>query len=278
MRNNSTISNFTISRTPTNKYYVSIQVEREYKPSSKTDKSIGIDLGISSLLTLSDGTTIPNNHYIDKYANKLAIAQRHLSRKKYGSHSYNRQRIKVAKLQEKIANSRKDYLHKLTNDLVKQYDTICIEDLDNKEMKSKDLKKDETRKSRTNLNRNLSDVSFGMFKTLLTYKSDWNNKTLIKVNKYYPSSKLCHNCGYKKTSLTLSDRVWTCPICNTTHNRDLNAAINILNEGLNSLSSGTDDYTDGAHVSSPTTVEEAIFFYSGEWAKKSEARKSLVCG
>ena len=181
-------------------------------------------------------------------------------------------------IQEKIANSRKDYLHKLTSDLVKQYDTICIEDLDNKEMKSRDLRSNEYRKQRSSLNRNLSDVSFGMFKDLLTYKSDWNNKTLIKVNQYYPSSKLCHNCGYKKTSLTLSDRVWTCPVCNTTHNRDLNAAINILNEGLKtiSLSSGINDYTDGAHVSSPTTVEEAIFFYSGEWAKKSEATKSLV--
>ena len=273
-----TIKNFTITRTPSNKYYVPIQVEKEYEPIDKTNNSIGIDHGISSLLTLSDGTTIPNNHYIDKYANKLAVAQRHLARKKYGSHSYNRQRIKVARLEERIANSRKDYLHKLTNNLVNKYGTICIEDLDNIEMKSKDFKKDETRKSRTNLNRNLSDVSFGMFKSLLTYKSDWNNKTLIKVNKYYPSSKTCHICGYKKTSLTLSEREWTCPICHTTHNRDLNAAINIHNEGikLNSLSLGINDYTDGAHVSSPMTVEEPIFFYSGEWAKKSEATKSLV--
>ena len=271
-----TIRNFTISRTPTNKYYVSIQVEKEYKPSNNTDKSIGIVLGISNLLTLSDGTTIPNNHYIDKYANKLAIAQRHLSRKKRGSHSYNRQRIKVARLEEKIANSRKDYLHKLTNDLVHKYDTICIEDLDNKEMKSRELRSNEYRKQRSSLNRNLSDVSFGLFKSLLTYKSDWNNKTLIKVNKYYPSSKTCHICGYKKIDLSLSDRYWTCPICNTLHNRDYNAAINILNEGLNSLSLGTNDYTDGALLTSPKTIEEPIFFYSGEWAMKSEATKSLV--
>ena len=113
-------------------------------------------------------------------------------------------------------------------------------------MKSKDLRFNEYRKQRSSLNRNLCDVSFGLFKTLLAYKSDWNNKTLIKVNKYYPSSKTCHICGYKKTDLTLSDREWICPICHTTHNRDYNAAINILNEGLNSLSSGTDDYTDGA--------------------------------
>ena len=276
------ISNFTITRTPTNKYYVSIQVEKDYKPLNKSidtldiSKSIGIDVGIESLLTLSNGTIIPNNKYIDKYSIKLAKAQKHLSRKKYGSSNYNKQRLKVAKLQEKIANSRKDYLHKLTSNLIKQYDYICIEDLDNKNMKSKRLRIGEYRKTRSSLNRNLSDVSFGMFKQLLTYKANWNNKQLIKVNKYYPSSKLCHICGYKKTDLTLNDRVWTCPICNTTHNRDYNASINILNEGLKSLSLGTNDYTDGANILSPTMISEPIFSYLGELAMKSEATKSLV--
>ena len=272
-----TIKNFTISRTPSNQYYVSIQVEKEVEAVHKTNKSIGIDLGIESLLTLSDGTTIENNHYIDKYSKKLAKAQRHLSRKKVGSNSYNRQRMKVARLQEKISNSRKDYLHKITSNLIKQYDTICIEDLDNKNMKSRDLRPNEYRKQRSSLNRNLSDVSFGLFKSFLTYKSDWNNKQLIKVNKYYPSSKLCHICGYKKTDLTLNDRVWTCPICHTTHNRDYNAAINILNEGirLNSLSLGTNDYTDGATQLSSTIVSESIFTYYDDVALKSEAINSL---
>ena len=277
-----TISNFTITRTPSNKYYVSIQVEKDYEPLNKSidtldsSKSIGIDLGIESLLTLSDGTIIPNNKYIDAYAYKLAKAQKHLSRKKHGSNGYNKQRLKVAKLQEKISNSRKDYLHKITTNLIKQYDYICIEDLDNKQMRSKDLRKDETRKSRTNLNRNLSDVSFGMFKQLLTYKANWNNKSIIKVDRFYPSSKLCHICGYKKIDLSLSDRTWLCPICNTTHNRDLNASINILNEGLKSLSLGTNDYTDGANTLSPTMISEPIFSYLGELAMKSEATKSLV--
>ena len=271
-----TISNFTITRTPANKYYVSIQAEREYEPVNKTNKSIGIDLGIENLLTMSDGTTISNNKYIDAYSNKLAKAQKHLLRKKHGSNSYNKQRIKVAKLQEKIANSRHDYLHKITSNLIKQYDYICIEDLDNKQMKSKRLRNGEYRKTRSSLNRNLSDVSFGTFKSYLTYKASWNNKQLIKVNKYYPSSKLCHICGYKKIDLSLSDRTWLCPVCKTTHNRDYNASINILNEGLRSLSLGTNDYTDGATYNSSMMVSEPIFKYLDEVAMKSEATKSLV--
>ena len=143
-------------------------------------------------------------------------------------------------------------------------------------MRSKDLRKDETRKSRTNLNRNLSDVSFGMFKQLLTYKANWNNKSIVSVDRYYPSSKLCHICGYKKIDLSLSDRTWLCPICNTTHNRDYNASINILNEGLRSLSLGTGDYTDGATYNSSMMVSEPIFKYLDEVAMKSEAAKSLV--
>jgi len=273
-----TISNFTITRTPTNKYYVSIQVEKEYEPQDKKDKYVGIDLGIENLLTLSNGTVIPNNRYIDTYAVKLAKAQKHLSRKKYGSHSYNRQRIKVAKIQEKISNSRKDYLHKITTNLIRQYDTVCIEDLNNRQMKTAELKDGQFRRERQSLNRNLSDVSFGIFKTLLSYKCEWNDKTLIKVNRYYPSSKNCHICGYKMIDLSLSNRTWLCPVCNTTHNRDLNASINILNEGLRikSLSSGTGDYTDGAAQESSMIVSEPIFSYLDEAVMKSEATKSLV--
>ena len=177
--------------------------ERDYEPIKESidtldiSKSIGVDVGIENLLTMSNGGVIDNLKNISKYSKDLAKAQEHLSRKKHGSSSYNKQRIKVAKLQEKIANSRKDYLHKITTNLIKQYDYICIEDLDNKNMKSKKLRIGEYRKSRSSLNRNLSDVSFGMFKELLTYKANWNNKQLIKINKYYPSSKLCHICGYK---------------------------------------------------------------------------------
>ena len=166
-------------------------------------------------------------------------------------------------------------MHKITTNLIKQYDYICIEDLDNKNMKSKKLRIGEYRKSRLSLNRNLTDVSFGMFKQFLTYKANWNNKTVIKVNKYYPSSKLCHICGYKKIDITLKDRSWTCPICNTRHNRDYNASINILNEGLKSLSLGTSDYTDGATYKSSMMVSEPIFSYLGELAMKSEVTKSL---
>jgi len=273
------IRNFTITKTPANKYYVSIQVEKEYEHLDKKDEAVGIDLGIENLLTLSNGRVISNNRYIDNYASKLAKAQKHLSRKKYGTHSYNRQRIKVAKIQEKITNSRHDYLHKITTNLIKQYGTICIEDLDNKEMITTDLKENEFRRERQSLNRNLTDVSFGTFKTLLSYKCEWNDYHLIKVNKYYPSSKTCHICGYKKIDLSLSDRTWLCPICNTVHNRDLNASINILNEGLrikSSLSLGTNDYTDGAAYNSSFETRELTSFCLDETVMKSEATKSLA--
>ena len=115
-----------------------------------------------------------------------------------------------------------------------------------------------------------------MFKQLLTYKANFNNKSIITVDRFYPSSKLCHICGYKKIDLSLSDRSWICPICNTTHNRDYNASINILNEGLKSLSLGTSDYTDGANILSPIMISEPIFSYLGELVTKSEATKSLV--
>ena len=227
---------------------------------------------------MSDGTVIPNNKYLLKYSKQLSKAQKHLSRKKYGSASYNRQRLKVSRIQEKISNCRHDYLHKITSDLIHKYDIICIEDLDNKEMKSKELRNGEYRKQRSTLNRNLSDTSFGTFRSYLSYKADWNDKSVIKVNRFYPSSKMCHICGYKKTDLTLQDRMWICPICNTVHNRDYNASINILNEGLRikSLSSGTGDYTDGAAYKSSMMVSEPIFRYLDEAVMKSEATKSLV--
>ena len=267
---------FTITRTPADKYYVSITVEKEHEPVEKNGKSIGMDLGIENLVTLSNGETIGNDRYMSKYSEDLAKAQKHLSRKKKGSNSYNRQRIRVARIQEKISNNRHDYLHKATTNLIKQYDTICMEDLDNKEMKSKELRNGEYRKQRSSLNRNLSDASFGLFRSYLSYKADWNDKSVITVDRYYPSSKTCHVCGHEKTDLTLGDRVWVCPKCNTVHNRDYNASINILDEGLRSLSSGTGDYTDGAAYESSLKVSESMVLYLDEAVMKSEAAKSSV--
>lgn len=171
--------------------------------------------------------------------------------------SWNRQRVKVAKIQEKIHNCRMDKLHKISTDLIKRYDVICCEDLNVKGMQRNHK-----------LAQCISDASWGTFLTLLSYKAEMNDKQVVKIGRYYPSSKTCHQCGYVKEDLTLKDREWICPHCGNVIDRDLNAAINILNEGLRNISAGTVDYTDGADVI-PTRRLSAM---------KSESHQSLVCG
>lgn len=232
-----TIKHLTISVTPSGKYYVSILTQVEYQPYEKTNQKVGIDLGIKNLMVTSDGDRYSSNKFIKKYSKQLATAQKHLSRKKKGSNSWNRQRIKVARLQEKIANCRRDKLHKISTDLVRNYDVICCESLNVKSMVKNH-----------SLSQSISDAGWGMFLNMLQYKADWNDKQLIKVDRFYPSSKTCHHCGYVKEDLTLADRYWVCPQCGETIDRDLNAAQNILDEGLRSISAGTVDHTDGEDV------------------------------
>lgn len=226
------IKTSTISRTPTGKYYISILVELdEDNPSEKPidkSKSVGIDLGIKDLVITSDGKKYSSNKFIKRYSKALAEAQRHLSRKKKGSNGWNRQRIKVARIQEKIRNCRADKLHKITTELVKNYDVICCEDLNVKGMEKNH-----------HLAKSINDASFGLFVLMLTYKAEWNGKQVVKVGRFYPSSKTCHCCGWVKEDLQLKDREWTCPHCGTKLDRDVNAAINILKEGLRNISSDT---------------------------------------
>ena len=252
-----TVRNMTISVTPSGKYYVSILSQVEYEPLQKTNAKVGIDLGLKDLVITSDGKKYSNNKFIRHYEKKLAKAQKHLSRKQKGSNSWDRQRLKVARIQEKIHNCRLDKLHKVSSDLIRKYDVICCEDLNVKGMQRNHK-----------LAQSISDASWGMFLTLLTYKAEINNKQVIKINRYYPSSKTCHSCGYVKEDLRLKDREWICPACGEIHDRDTNAAMNILTEGLKNTLAGTVNYTDGAEVR-PT---------KGLSAMKSEAHKSLVCG
>ena len=151
----------------------------------------------------------------------MAKLQRELSRKTRGSSNYNKAKHKIAKLSEHVANQRNDFLQKLSTSLVKQYDTICTENLNVEGL----LKNHKLAKS-------ISDVSWSMFISMLTYKCDWYNKQLVKVDRFFPSTKTCNICGYVNQNLTLKDRDWICPNCNTNLDRDINAAINILNEGL----------------------------------------------
>ena len=253
------IGKVTITKTPSGKYFVSVFTEEEYiTPIQKTGKSIGVDMGLKDLLVTSEGETFNNNRYTRRYERKLAKAQQHLSRKIKGSRGFENQKLKVAKLHEKISNSRVDYLHKCSISLIRRYDTICIEDLNVKGM---------TRNHR--LAKSITDASWGTFVNMLTYKAEWNGKKVVKIDRFLPSSQTCSVCGYvNKETKDLSVREWECPHCHTHHDRDKNAAINILRIGLNNnISAGTVDYTGGEEVRTDQSESHS--------SVKPEAQKSL---
>jgi len=222
------ILNATISQEPNGHYYCSLCcTEIELPQYQQTNKNVGIDLGIADFAIFSDGTKIENPRFFEKSEDKLAKLQRELSRKTIGGSNWNKARIKVANLQKHISNQRQDFLHKLTTEIVKSFDTICIEDLDVKSMKETDSK---TR------NKRVGDVSWSEFRKQLTYKSNWYGKQLSVVDRYYPSSQICHVCGERDGKKSEDIRKWICPHCGALHDRDINASINILNEGLKILS------------------------------------------
>ena len=173
--------------------------------------------------TFSNGIKIRNLRFYENSEKKLAKLQRELSRKTIGSNRWNKARIRIAKLNKYITNQRKDFLQKLTTELVKQYDVICIEDLDVKSMKESENKV---------RNKRVGDVSFSEFRRMLTYKCQWRGKTLSVIDRYYPSSQICNCCGYNSGKKPEDIRQWVCPNCGITQDRDINAAVNILNEGL----------------------------------------------
>lgn len=213
----------TVSRNPSGKYFVALcctDVEIELLP--PTGAVVGLDLGIKSFAVTSDGVEYPNHKYLAKSEKKLARLQRQLSRKTKGSNRRERTRLQVARLHEHIANQRKDMLHKLSTDLIRQYDVICIEDLAPKNM---------VRNHR--LAKSISDASWGEFRRQLTYKAEWCGREVVVVDRFYPSSQLCSVCGTQWSGTKdLAVRRWTCPECGANHDRDINAAKNILNEGL----------------------------------------------
>jgi len=232
------IKHCVISKTPTGKYFVSILTELEYQTVSKTNQLVGIDLGIKDFLVLSNGTKIKNHRFLKHYEHQLKLNQQSLSRKTIKSNRYEKQRLKVARIHEKITNSRMDLIHKTTTSLVKKFDTIYLEDLNVKGM----MKNHKLAKA-------IGDVSWGKFIDTLEYKAKWNDKQVIHIDRFFPSSKTCSKCGWINNSLTLKDRNWICPKCGSVHDRDFNAAINILNEGYRkNISDGTSDYERGAKI------------------------------
>lgn len=228
----------TVIKTKSGKYYVSITVKQDnYQPYTNTNKSVGLDLGIKDLVITSDGVKYPRlKKQIKQFKRKLKHNQRHLSRKQHGSKRYEKQVLKCNRIYEKITNVKVDYIHKITTELVKTYDIIKVEDLNIKGM-VKNHKLAEA----------INECNWGEFVNMLQYKCDWNGKQLVKVDWFYPSSQLCSKCGNKNKKLkSLNIRQWTCECCGSEHDRDVNAAINILKYN----SSRNDEYSRGG-VSKP---------------------------
>ncbi|WP_144460788.1 IS200/IS605 family element RNA-guided endonuclease TnpB [Siminovitchia fortis] len=225
----------TIRKYPSGKYFVSLLCEEKIAEFPKTNSSIGIDLGILDFAVFSDGRKVDNHRFTAKMEKKLKREQRKLSRrallaKKKGidlleAKNYQKQRRKVARMHEKVMNQRTDFLNKLSTDVIKNHDTICMEDLNTKGMmKNRKLAK------------SISDVSWSRFVKQLEYKAKWYGKKVIKIDRWYPSSQICSACGHQAGRHPLSVREWICPFCHSCHDRDVNASINILKEGLRQLS------------------------------------------
>ena len=219
-----------VSKTPSGKYYATLQGEFNYEPITQNDNKVGIDLGLKEFLITDTGIKIDNPKYLKKSLKKLKYKQKQLSKKIKGSNNRNKQRIIVSLIHEKITNKRMDFLHKLSQKIINENQVICLENLAIKNM----IKNHKLAQS-------ISDVSWSKLIEMLKYKSEWNDRQLVQIDRFYPSSKSCSECHYINDNLTLNDREWTCPSCNTNHDRDINAAKNILIQGLNILSgSGTE--------------------------------------
>ena len=223
-KNQKYIHSVTLTKTSTNKYYLSILIDYNINQKDKLDTVIGLDLGIKDFIVDSNGNRYENKHFYKNQENKLKKLNKQLSKKQKGSNNRNKVRIKLSKVHEKIKNQRQYYLHQITSKLVNENQIICIEDLNVKGMMQNHK-----------LAKSIQELSLYEFRRQLEYKCRWHGRQLIIIDRFYPSSKTCHNCGYIYKDLKLCDREWICPHCKSLIDRDYNAAQNILTEGLKQL-------------------------------------------
>ena len=227
---NKNIRSATLSKTKSGNFFLSILIEMEdteLKRFEHTNEQVGIDLGVKDFVITSNGEVFENKHFFKKEEKRLKKLQRQLSKKVKGSNNRKKTQVRIAKLFERITNKKVTYIHYVTNELLTFYDTIFMEDLNVQDM----LKNHHLAKA-------IQEVGFYKFKKTLVNKALVNDKRVVLINRFYPSSKTCSVCGYKKQDLRLSDREWVCPKCGTKHNRDINAAVNILLEGQRMLTAG----------------------------------------
>ena len=232
-KNQDKIKSLTLTKNPSGRYYLSILIDGYFAHKvNETNKAIGIDLGIKDFVITSEGEVFNNLHFKKSNVNRIKKLQRQLSRKQKGSNNRNKSRIKLAKLYEHINNRKQYYLHSITNILINDNQVICMEDLNVKGMSKNH-----------NLAESILEMNFGEFKRILEYKAKWYNRRIIFVDRFYPSSKTCNHCCYINKQLTLKDREWVCPNCGKTINRDYNAALNILDEGLKIIGLSSPEFT-----------------------------------
>lgn len=223
------ILNATVTLRPSGKYFISITwTDVDIPRLPGTGSSVGLDMGLKDFAVMSDSRKVDNPRYLKKSLSRLKREQRRLSRKSRSGRNWEKQRQRVAKVYEKIVNQRRDFLQKLSTSVIRENDVIALEDLAVSNMAKNHR-----------LARSISDVGWSEFNRMLGYKSDWYGRTLVHVDRFFPSSQICHDCGHREPAVRdLSVRSWTCPSCGSRHDRDVNAAMNILDEGLRMLSVG----------------------------------------
>lgn len=223
------IRSCTISMSKSGKYYISILTDYEFTHKKQVENKVGVDLGIKDFAILSNGEKVANPKFYRNEEQRIKKAQRTLSRRVKGSKNRDKAKVILAKLHEKVANRRNDFLQKLSTKLINENQVICLEDLQVKNMVKNH-----------NLAKSIQDCSWSRFVAMLEYKADRYGRTIIKIDKWYPSSKTCSTCGYKVDEMPLNVREWTCPKCGIKHDRDINASINILQEGIKSMNGRND--------------------------------------